>query len=124
MDWNLPADRPAVQRGERAAGEEHVQRHRQPGHRLRLHRRARRHPRRDALPEMTRFSFRPESPSGFSHSRKKKKTQASVSLLPCCVFLIGLCNFDPIVGVLLLHLGVSCEMWVIHVFALLIFRRL
>ena len=49
------ADRPAVQRGERAAGEELVQRHRQPGHRLRLRRRARRHPRRDAFPAMTRM---------------------------------------------------------------------
>uniref|UniRef100_A0A804RMT3 Protein LURP-one-related 15 n=1 Tax=Zea mays TaxID=4577 RepID=A0A804RMT3_MAIZE len=48
------ANRPAVQRGQRAAGEELVQRHRQPGDRLRLRRRARRHPRRDALPAMTR----------------------------------------------------------------------
>jgi hypothetical protein len=48
------ADRPAVQRGERAAGEELVQRHPQPGDRLRLRRLARCHPRRDALPAMTR----------------------------------------------------------------------
>ncbi|KAL5667219.1 hypothetical protein ACJX0J_019440, partial [Zea mays] len=48
------ANRPTVQRGERAAGEELVQRHRQPRDRLCLHCRARRHPRRDALPAMTR----------------------------------------------------------------------
>jgi hypothetical protein len=44
------ADRSAVHRGELAAGEEHLQRHRQPRHRLRLRRRARRRPGRDALP--------------------------------------------------------------------------
>ncbi|KAG2659230.1 hypothetical protein PVAP13_1KG363900 [Panicum virgatum] len=46
----------------------------------------------------TRFGFRPEC------------LQASVSLLPFCVFLLGLCNFDPIIGVLLLHLGVPCQL--------------
>lgn len=89
------ADRPAVQRGERAAGEEHVQRHRQPGHRLRLHRRARRHPRRDAFPEMTKrlLTFSPR-PLQFSCS----------NVLAFMCALIGLCHFDAI-GVLLLHLG-------------------
>jgi hypothetical protein len=46
----------------------------------------------------TRFGFRPEC------------LQASVSLLPFCVFLLGLCNFDPIIGVLLLHLEVPCQL--------------